>query len=182
MRRTRRPGPPAPRRTPLATLLQAVVAGAAGTAAMDLSQYLQYRAGGGGDDPLTWEFSSVKTWEGAPAPAQIGRRLFEALGQRSLPDGAANRANNVMHWGYGLSWAAAYGVLAGSAGRPRVRWGPMFGTAVFLADYALLPPTGLYQAIWTYDSKALAKDWGAHLVFGTVTAAAFAVLSRRRSS
>lgn len=45
----------------------------------------------------------------------------------------------------------------------------MFGTVVFLADYVVLPPTGLYQPIWTYDAKTLGKDWASHLVYGTVS-------------
>lgn len=166
----------ADRPTPLGALARGVLAGAAGTAAMDVSQYLRYRAGGGSDGPVTWELSSVTKWEGAPAPAQIGKRVFEALFCTELSDRAANRVNNVMHWGYGISWAAALGVLAGSTPRPRARLGPLFGTAVFLADYVVLPPTGLYQPIWTYDVKTLAKDWVSHLVYGTVTGLALRTL------
>lgn len=127
--------------TPLGVLAKGAIAGVAGTAAMDLFQYLQYRAGGGKDGPVTWEFSSVPGWDGAPAPAQIGKRVFEALFARKLPDRAANRVNNVMHWGYGISWAAAFGIVTGSASRSRARLGPVFGTVVFLADYVVLPPT-----------------------------------------
>ncbi|MGH8994512.1 MAG: hypothetical protein ACRDYB_00485 [Acidimicrobiales bacterium] len=155
--------------TPLGILAKGAIAGAAGTAAMDLFQYLQYRAGGGNDGPVSWEFSSVTGWDGAPAPAQIGKRIFEALFARDLPDRVANRVNNVMHWGYGISWAAALGILAGSTARTRARLGPVFGTVVFLADYVVLPPTGLYQPIWTYDAKTLGKDWASHLVYGTVS-------------
>lgn len=83
-------------------MARGALAGVAGTAAMDLFQYLKYRAGGANDGPVSWEFSSVTGWEGAPAPAQIGKRAFEAVFTRKLPDRAANRVDNVMHWGYGI--------------------------------------------------------------------------------
>ena len=166
MRAARRPDASAVP-TPLGVLAKGAIAGVVGTAAVDLFQYL--RAGGGSDGLVTWEFSSVPGWDGAPAPAQIGKRVFEALFARTLPDRAANRVNNVMHWGYGISWAAAFGIVTGSASRSRARLGPVFGTVVFLADYVVLPPTGLYQPMWTYDAKTLGKDWASHLVYGTAT-------------
>ncbi len=149
---------------------------------MDLLQYLQYRAGGGSDGPIRWEFSSVKGWEAAPAPAQIGKRLVEGLFRTELPASSANLANNLMHWGYGISWAAAFGIVAGSAASPRVRWGPVFGSAVWLAAYVVLPPTGLYEAIWKYDVKTLGNDWAGHLLYGTATGAALRALWRARPS
>ena len=181
MRAARRPDAPAIQ-TPLGVLAKGAIAGAAGTAAMDLFQYLQYRAGGGSDGPVTWEFSSVPGWDGAPAPAQIGKRVFEALFARTLSDRAANRVNNVMHWGYGISWAAAFGTVTGSASRSWARLGPVFGTVVFLADYVVLPPTGLYQPIWTYDAKTLGKDWASHLFYGTVSGLSLRALLGAQSS
>jgi hypothetical protein len=32
-----------------------------------------------------------------------------------------------------------------------------------------LPLAGVYQPIWRYDAKTLAKDASAHVVYGTVT-------------
>lgn len=170
------------RAAPFGALGRGVAAGVAGTAAMDLFQYVQYRSGGGKDAPLEWEFRSVKDWDGAPAPAQIGKRLYEALFQRELPSSRAGAVNNVMHWGYGLSWATAFGLAAGSARSRRLRWGPLFGTVVFLSDYVILPPTGLYQPLWEYDAKTIAKDWASHLVYGTVAGAVLRGLLRSVAS
>ena len=36
---------------------------------------------------------------------------------------------------------------------------------------------GVYEPIWKYDVRTLGKDLGAHLIFGTATAAAFRLLS-----
>ena len=160
----------------LAVLLRGAVAGAIGTAAMDLVQYARYRRDGA-ESLLSWEFRGVKNWDDAPAPAQAGKRLIEGLFQAELPDQAAGTVNNAMHWAYGIGWGTGFALLADSARAPRARWGPFFGTAVWLSDYVVLPAAGLYQPIWKYDAKTLGKDWADHLVYGTVTAAAFGVLS-----
>jgi len=41
----------------------------------------------------------------------------------------------------------------------------------------VLPLAGLYKPIWQYDAKVLAKDLGAHCVYGLGTAATFRLLS-----
>jgi hypothetical protein len=163
----------------LAVLLRGVVAGAIGTAAMDLAQYARYRRNGS-EGLLAWEFRGVKDWDTAPAPAQVGRRLIEGLFQAKLPDRAANTVNNAMHWAYGLGWGAGFALLADSAGAPRARWGTPFGTGVWLSDYVVLPAIGLYQPIWKYDAKTLGRAWADHLVYGIATAAAFTALFRLR--
>jgi uncharacterized membrane protein YagU involved in acid resistance len=103
--------------------------------------------------------------------------VIEGLFQAELPDSAANTVNNAMHWAYGIGWGAGFALLASSASAPRARWGPLFGTVVWLTDYAVLPAIGLYKPIWEYDRKTLGKDWADHLVYGTATSAAFAALS-----
>jgi hypothetical protein len=166
--------------SPLGAVVRGVVAGAVGIVALDGVNYLQYKAGGGTDDPLTWEFSAgLDSWEKAPAPALVGKRLYEGFLQRELPPSSARLVNNVTHWGYGLFWGAQFGVVAGSI-RPRRLRGPLFGTVVWLSGYVLLPLAKLYRPLWEYDRTTLAKDWGGHLAYGTATSMAFSVLSGRR--
>jgi hypothetical protein len=165
--------------TPLGAIVRGAVAGAVGTVALDAYNYAQYRAGGGTDDPLAWETSvGLDSWEQAPAPAHVGKRLYEGLFQKELAPRSARLVNNVMHWGYGLFWGAQYGVVAASIG-PRKLRGPVFGTVVWLSGYVVLPLAKLYKPIWQYDAKTLAKDWGGHLCYGTAAAAAFRVLAGR---
>lgn len=96
-----------PRLTPLGALGRGLLAGAAGTAAMDLVWFARYRRAGGEDGLVDWELSTgLEGWEGAPAPAQVGRRVVEGLFQRELPPSAAAFTNNVTHWGYGMAWGA----------------------------------------------------------------------------
>lgn len=57
-------------------------------------------------------------------------------------------------------------------------FGLPFGAAVWAGGYLVLPELGVYEPIWKYDLETLRKDLSAHLVFGTVTAAAFCLLAR----
>lgn len=167
------------RTTPLGAIFRGVVAGAVGTAAMDLLLYRRYRRGGGTEKFLDWELSTNLTgWDKAPAPAQIGKRIVEGFTGQTLPPQRAAFMNNLMHWAYGIGWGTAYGVLAGSLSRPFVALGIPFGSVVWASGYAVLPTAGVYKPIWEYDPKTLWKDLSAHLAYGTGTAAAFALLTR----
>ncbi|HEX2048013.1 MAG TPA: hypothetical protein VHF27_09620 [Acidimicrobiales bacterium] len=166
--------------TPLGALARGVVAGALGTAAMDLVNYSRYRREGGAQALLEWELSAgVEGWDAAAAPGQVGRRLVEGLFQVELAPRWARLTNNVVHWGYGLLWGAHYGLVAGSAHRLPPTNGLVFGPVVFAAGYVVLPLAKLYRPIWEYDAPTLAKDLGAHLAYGVVTAEAFRLLAPR---
>lgn len=158
--------------TPIGAVVRGIFAGAAGTAAMDAYWYARYRKGGGGSDPLRWEFVVDPDWDKVSAPGQVGRRLVEGFTQQPLSPRWAPLVNNMMHWGYGLTWGAAYGIAAGSL-RPRTAYGAAFGAAVWLAGYAALPVANLYKPLWEYDAKTLGGDLAGHLVYGISTAAVF---------
>jgi hypothetical protein len=145
---------------------------------MDTLLFARYRRGGGESDFAAWEFSSgLSSWEQAPAPAQVGKRLVEGLFERELPPQRAALVNNVTHWAFGILGAAQYGIVVGSLCTRRIRYGLPFGASVWATGYVVLPAAKLYQPIWEYDRKTLAKDLSAHLVYGLGTAAAFRVLS-----
>ena len=61
-------------------------------------------------------------------------------------------------------------------------FGLPFGATVWASGYVVFPLLGVYEPIWKYDLKTLWKDLSAHLVFGTATAAAFALLAHRATS
>lgn len=147
---------------------------------MDLVWFGRYRREGGKQTFPQWEFSSDVTWETAPAPAHVGKRVVEGFLQRPLPEGAAPLVYNVMHWTYGVQWGGVYGILAGSLPKRRMGTGLMFATVVWGSGYVVLPLAKLYKPIWQYDLQTLAQDYSAHLAYGTVTAATFRVLSVRR--
>lgn len=170
------------RQTPLGAVGRGILAGAVGTVAMDLLMYRRYRKGGGAQPLPEWEFSAgLDDWDNAPAPAHIGKRVVEGLFLVTLdPTRWARTMNNVMHWGYGLAWGAQYGLVAGSAPSLPHSYGLALGPVVFASGYVVLPLAKLYKPIWEYDGPTIAKDLGAHMVYGIATAEAFRLLSPRR--
>jgi hypothetical protein len=169
-------------------LLRGVFASALGTLAMDGSLYRRYRQGGGDADFPGGEFSEgLESWENAPGPALVAKRLLEGVLGHDVSPRYARSLNNLTHWGFGLANGAAYGLLLGTRRKPRVWLGLPFGVAVWASGYVVLPLLGVYKPIWKYDFETLRKDLSAHLVFGTTTAATFSLLTHavptnRRSS
>lgn len=164
--------------TPLGAIARGLLAGAVGTAAMDLLLFARFRRQGGGDGFAAWETSEGLTgWDEAPAPAQVGKRLVEGLFQIEPAPERARLVNNVTHWAYGMLGGAQLGVVAGSLPRLRVIHGLPFGASVWGAGYVVLPAMGLYKPIWEYDARTLADDLSAHLVYGLATAATLVKLS-----
>jgi len=164
--------------TPLAAVAGGLLAGAVGTASMDTVRYLMHRRAGGKESPLAWEFPPVDTWEPAPDPGQVAKRVIEGFTKRKLPDRWAWLTSTVAHWAYGSSAAALYGVLAGSLHRPDALYGLPFGAAVWATGYMVLPEAGLYKPIWEYDAKTLASDLSAHLAYGAGTGTTFWLLAK----
>jgi hypothetical protein len=83
------------RMTPVGAVVRGLLAGAVGTAAMDAVLFARYRRGGGESGFKDWEFSAgLSSWEDAPAPAQVGKRLWEGLFRVELPP---TRSSNGEH-------------------------------------------------------------------------------------
>jgi hypothetical protein len=155
-------------------LQRGLAAGAMGTLAMDVVWYVRYRRGGGTDHFLSWEFSvGLNDWEKASAPAKVGKLLFETLTHAELPASYAALTNNLMHWGYGVTWGGLLGLAIGAPAATRLRQGPLLGVLVWLASYVVLPIAGFYKPIWSYEPKALWDDLSAHLVYGSTAAVVY---------
>jgi hypothetical protein len=164
--------------TPTGAVVRGLLAGAAGTTAMDVVLFARYQRGGGESGFTEWEFSAgLSSWEDALAPAQVGRRLWDGLFQVELPPTRARLVSNVTHWAYGVLYGAPYGIVVGSLPKQRVSYGLPFGAFVWAGDYVILPAAKLYRPIWDYDAKTLAKDLSVHLVYGVATATAMRLLS-----
>jgi hypothetical protein len=165
------------RKTPLGVAVRGMLASAVGTLAMDLLWFRRAQRRGTWRSFVQWETADgLDSWEKAPVPAQVGRRMLEGVAQTELdPKKWARPLTNVVHWTYAMAWGAAYGIVAGSR-RPKISSGPAFGAFVWGLSYVTLPPTGLYKQIWQYDAQTLWKDASAHLVFGTGTGLAFRAL------
>jgi hypothetical protein len=165
----------------LGLIIRGAGASAVGTLAMDATLFRRYRHAGGHAAFPEWESSEgLESWENAPGPALVAKKLLERVLDREVSPRYARLLNNLTHWGYGLAAGAGYGLVSGSRRKPAVWPGLPFGAAVWASGYAALPQFGVYEQIWKYDIRTLANDLSAHLVFGTATAAAFSLLAARR--
>jgi hypothetical protein len=161
------------------SVLAGTVAGAAGTAAMDLVWFVRYRLGGGQQKLLAWETAQgVDTWDKASSPGQFGRLVIERLTGRKLPDKWARSTTNLAHWVTGVRWGAQFGLLNGPSRRHFGEYALLLGPAAWLTSYVVLPLAKVYKPIWDYDAKTLGNDLSAHFVYGAITGATFAMLTR----
>ena len=157
------------------------IAGAVGTAAMDMVWYRRYRRDGGKDRVWRWEFAGgVVTWDDASAPGQLGRKALRAVLRREPPHEWARPTTNLMHWATGVSWGVQYGLLATRTSRHPWARALALGPVAWGASYVILPLAKVYKPIWQYDAKTLADDLSAHLVYGASATATFGALTRRR--
>lgn len=157
------------RASPLGALGRGLLAGAVGTAAMTASQRVAGDSSGGEGD----------SWEDAPAPAKVAKRILESLSRRTVPASRIDFLTQATHWLYGVAWGAAYGLMQeATPGRPR-RHGLLFGVGVWGASYVALVPMGVYEPPWRYPAGTLALDVSHHLVYGEAVAAAFVALDPR---
>jgi hypothetical protein len=163
----------------LRSVLCGLLAGVAGTLAMDLVWYARYKRGGGESRFLRWEFGSApSSWDDASAPAKVGKLLYETVTHTELGPEAIPLTTNVMHWAYGSQWGVVLNVAVGSGARLRLLQAPLLGLLVWLASYVSLPIAGFYKPIWAYDLKTLWQDLSAHLVYGIGASVAFKLACR----
>ncbi len=160
-------------------LVRGAVAGAVGTAAMDLLLYLRQRRAGGKDPLLEWEFAAgTMSWDDASAPGQLGQKIERAVTRQTPPDNWARTTTNLMHWATGIGWGVQYGLLSAAVPRHAGLRAVALGPVAWLSGYVILPLAGVYEPIWKYDARTLGDDLSAHLVFGATTSAVFAAISR----
>ena len=158
----------------LRTATCGLLAGAAGTIAMDLVWFVRYKRGGGKSSFPKWEFASAPdNWEDASAPARVGKLLLETATHTELPKSQIGLMTNLMHWGYGVQWGVVLAFAVGDGSRATMKQAPLLGALVWLASYVSLPIAGFYKPIWSYDLKTLWQDLSAHLVYGLGAVLAF---------
>lgn len=94
-------------------------AGIVGTAVFDAWLFARYKQDGGSSDFADWESSAgLDSWDDAPAPALVGKRLVEAVSGHELAPQHARPVSNAMHWSSGSATASSSGSSpAGWAGR-----------------------------------------------------------------
>ena len=148
--------------SPLGAVARGLAAGAIGTAVMTAVQMAYYKA---------------KDMEGSSTPGEVARRITEGVLQREFPEERMDTATNAMHWLYGTSWGAAYGLWAGTT-HPSVPRGILGGTLmVWGAAQIQLPAMKLAPPPWKYAPSSLAMDVGFHSTWALGTAVAYRALS-----
>ena len=160
------------KKSPAATVLQGLAAGALGNAVFTLYQRF---AQGGGEE----EQGPPQDWSEAPPPAQVWQRVAEGVFRQEVPVEKAGLVTHVVHWLYGTTWGAFYGLVQESVEQP-VASGVALAGAVVATDYTLLPAMNLYKPPWRYPATTLAKDFGHHLVYGLSVAGAYRALDALR--
>ena len=99
----------------LRSIIRGVAAGVVGTLALDAWVYLGYRRGGGDDAFPAWETSAgLDSWENAPAPALVAKKVLEVMLGHEVPPRYARALNDATHWGFGVANGGLYGLLVGS--------------------------------------------------------------------
>jgi hypothetical protein len=158
------------------------LAGAIGTAAMDLLLYERYHRDGGKVTLGRWEFAGdVMSWDQAFAPGQLGRKALRFATGREPPDEWARATTNIVHWATGVGWGLQYGALANATSRHPWARALALGPVVWLSGYVVLPLAKVYKPIWDYDARTLREDLCAHVVYGAVVSAAFAALTKKEA-
>ncbi len=143
--------------TPLRALRRGLLAGAAGTAVMTAAQTAYYK---------------VIDSEPSSTPAEVGKRVIRGVLQREIGDEHTAALNNGMHWLYGTSWGALYGLAARRPSR-----GIVFALVVWGASLVELPAMQLAPPIWEMEPASIAPDLGFHLLYGLAVAQTHRVLS-----
>lgn len=128
-----------------------LLAGAIGTAAMTLSSTLEMK---------------LRDRPGSSAPADAAGKV---LGVKPVDEA---RFSTLVHWGYGTSWGAVRGLLAG------IGLGGFSATAVHFAavwggSLVMLPALDVAPPASKMEPTELAIDAGHHLVYVIATALAY---------
>ena len=162
------------------SVVRGALAGAVGTAAMDLLLYERYRRDGGKDSFGRWEFAAAVTrWDDASAPGKVGQKALRVVTGQEPPEEWAGPTTNLMHWATGVGWGIQYGLLASRSSRLPLLRALALGPAAWLTSYVVLPPLKIYKPIWEYDAHTLGQDLSVHMVYGAATSGVFAALTRR---
>lgn len=138
-----------------------LVAGAAGTAAMTLSNVVEMKCFTGRS--------------GSTVPAQA---VEEVTGVEPADQSSETRLNELSHWGYGIAQGAVRGLI-GAAGLRGMTGTLAHYAVVWGGQQALMPALGIGAPTWRYGRQAIAIDVIHHSVYVVVTGMAYEWLDRR---
>lgn len=138
-----------------------LVAGAAGTAAMTLSNIVEMKCFTGRS--------------GSTVPAQA---VEEVTGVEPADQSSETRLNELSHWGYGTAQGAVRGLI-GAAGLRGMTGTLAHYAVVWGGQQALMPALGIGAPTWRYGRTAIAIDLAHHGVYVVATSLVYEWLDRR---
>jgi uncharacterized membrane protein YagU involved in acid resistance len=98
--------------------------------------------------------------------AAVSENVLDHTPTRSEKKAAAP----VVHYVFGTAVGAAYGVAAESIPAVRTGFGSLFGVAVWLGAHVIaVPALGLSKPVTKSPASQEAGEFGAHIVYGTVS-------------
>jgi hypothetical protein len=164
--------------SPLSVIVKGAIAGAAGTAVMGFAMERL---------PSVLEQYGMPLPKEGPGPAapdtpteEMAERVVEGVARQPLDEELKPAAGQVVHWGYGAAWGAAYGVMQSTLKLPHLVHGALFGALVGVVADTLMPAMRLQRRPSTNPPQINAFHFGMHLIFGWATALTYAILNLGR--
>lgn len=138
----------------------------------------------GGGDASSMSVVGTHHRPGESATVALGRHLYNLVTGGHEPSGKAKaRLGQLVHWGYGMALASAYGAVR-LPHRPRnldLPGGLIFGLVLWaVGDELLVPLMGLSGSPREYPAAVHTRALAGHLAFGATAAATASALYRAR--
>lgn len=142
-----------------AALGKGLVAGLAGTAAMTISSTAEMK---------------LRKRPASSTPAKVAGKV---LGVQPVGEAEKARFSNLAHWGYGVTWGLARGLLdaAGLKGKSGTL---AHLTLVWGTELIMLPALKVSPPVTEWGAKEVAIDLLHHSVYATATGLAYEELDR----
>jgi putative membrane protein len=150
-----------PHSKPQRNLLKGLLAGASGglIASLAMSEFSSLLLQNKSHSQPGKEDSTVR------AASAISQTIFH----HELTSGQKKIAGSAMHYAFGMTMAALYGVIVEFRESARLGRGLPFGVAIWLgAHVVMVPALGLSEPVTRAAPDTEAAEFGAHLVYGVV--------------
>lgn len=152
--------------TSLGVVVKGLLAGLAGSLTIRLAMEVAAPAG-----PPEVEAA------GEPANVALAAKAGTCLFEKEMPESERRAWGEAVHWGYGATWGALYGIIQSSLRVPGWLHGLLFGTVVWVVGPRfLLPAMKLEPLPRTETVRDTLMGWGFHAVYGLTVAAVFGLL------
>jgi len=145
-------------------LAAGLIGGLAGTIVMTQFQNIVTEIGKSASDETG---KKQKEEEGDDATVKMAKAISENVLDRKLKKSEKESAGNAVHYIFGTTVGAVYGIAAEAAPITSVGFGLPFGTALFIgADEIAVPALGLSEPPTDIPISKHAYGFASHLVYG----------------